>query len=103
MKVNDIMKQAGELQKKLKQQQDELAQKEYEAASGGGMVTAKVSGKGELLALTIDPEVVTQDDISMLQGLIVAAVNEALRRVTEAQQDEMASMMGSVGLKIPGF
>ena len=103
MKINDIMKQAEGLQKKLKQQQEELARKEYEAASGGGMVTAHVSGKGELLSLHIDPEVVTREDISMLQDLIIAAVNEALRRVTEAQQDEMASMMGSVGLKIPGY
>ncbi|MDO8518555.1 MAG: YbaB/EbfC family nucleoid-associated protein [Deltaproteobacteria bacterium] len=103
MKVTDIMKQAQELQQKLKAQQDELAHKEYEAASGGGMVTAKVSGRGELLTLTIDPEVVTKEEIPMLEDLIVAAVNEALKRVTEAQTDEMASMMGSVGLKIPGF
>lgn len=103
MKMTDIMTQAQELQKKLKAQQEELAHKEYEATSGGGMVTAVVSGKGELLTLAIDPEVVTKKDISLLQDLVVAAVNTALRRVTEAQQDEMANMMGSVGLKIPGF
>lgn len=103
MKMNDIMKQAQELQKKLKKQQDELASKEFEASSGGGMVTCKVSGKSEVLEIKIDPEVVSKDDIDMLQDLVVAAVNEALNRVQEATQSEMAGMMGGLGLKIPGF
>ena len=103
MNVQQIMKQAQELQKKLKKKQDELAIKEFEATSGGGMVTAKVSGKGELISVKIDPEVVSKDDVEMLQDLVVAAVNEALRRVSEAQSDEMSGMMGGMGLKIPGM
>ena len=103
MKMTQIMKQAQELQKKLAKQQEALASKEFEATSGGGMVAARVNGKGELLSVTLDPEVVDKNDVEMLQDLIVAAVNEALKRVQEATQDEMAGMMGNLGLKIPGF
>lgn len=103
MKMTEIMKQAQELQKKLAKQQEALATKEFEAASGGGMVTAKINGKGELLSITLDPEVVNKEDLEMLEDLIVAAVNEALKRVQEAGQDEMAGMMGNLGLKIPGI
>lgn len=103
MKMNDIMKQAQQLQKKLQQQQEELAGKEFEASVGGGMVTAKVNGKGEVLAVKIEPDVVNKDDIEMLQDLVVAAVNEALKRVQETQQNEMSGMMGGLGLKIPGL
>lgn len=103
MKMNQILKQAQDLQKKLKEKQDALADKEYEASSGGGMVTVKVTGKGEILSVKIDPEVVSKDDIDMLQDLIVAASNEALGRAQEAQQDEMSQMMGGLGLKIPGL
>ena len=101
--MNNIMKQAADLQKKLKAQQEELGAKEFEASSGGGMVSAKVNGRGELLALTLDKEVVNPQDVDMLQDLIVAAVNQALARVQEAQQEEMSSMMGGLGLKIPGL
>lgn len=103
MNMNQIMKQAQQLQKKLAQQQAELATKEFEATSGGGMVTARVNGKSELLSIKLDPEVVNKDDVEMLQDLVVAAVNEALRRVQEAQQGEMQGMMGGLGLKIPGM
>lgn len=101
MKINQIMKQAQEMQKKMQEHQDSLASQEFEAASGGGMVTAKVNGKGELLAIKLEPDVVSKDDIEMLQDLIVAAINEANTRVAEAQQAGMASMMG--GMKIPGL
>jgi DNA-binding YbaB/EbfC family protein len=97
------MKQAQELQKKLRQKQEELASKEFEASSGGGMVTAKINGKGELMAIKLDPEVVNKDDVEMLQDLVIVAVNEALRRVSEAQSDEMSGMMGGLGLKLPGM
>lgn len=103
MKMNQIMKQAQDLQKKLEKQQEALASREFEASSGGGMVTVRVNGKGEILAVTIDPEVVNKEDIGMLQDLVVAAVNEAAKRVAEAQQDEMSGMMGGLGLKIPGL
>lgn len=103
MKMTEILKQAGELQKELKRQQKELAKKEYEASSGGGMVVVRVNGKGEVLSVVVDPEVVSKDDIDMLQDLIVAAVNEALKRVQEEQKDTMADMMGGLGLKFPGI
>ena len=103
MNMNQIMKQAQELQKKLKKQQDELASKEFEASSGGGMVTVRVGGKGDILSVKIDPEVVSKDDVEMLEDLILAAVNEALKKVADAQQDGMAGMMGGAGLKIPGM
>lgn len=103
MSMNQILKQAQELQRKLKKQQEEMATHEFEATSGGGMVTAKVNGKGELLSVVIDPEVVSKDDVGMLQDLVVAAVNEALAKVGSAQQDQMSGMMGNLGLKIPGL
>lgn len=103
MKITEVMKQAQELQGRIKKQQEELASKEFEAASGGGMVTVIVNGRGELISVTIDPEVVDKSEVDMLQDLIVAAVNEALSRVQEAQQDQMAGMMGGLGLKIPGI
>lgn len=103
MDMKQIMKQASQLQKKLKEQQEALACKEYEAASGGGMVTVRVNGKGEVLQTVIDPEVVSKDDVEMLQDLIVAAVNEALKRAQEAQQGTMMDAMGDMGIKIPGL
>jgi len=103
MNINQIMKQAQEMQKKMAKQQEELASKEFEASSGGGMVTAKVTGTGSLIALTIDPEVVDKDDVDMLQDLVVAAVNEALKKVSEETQGGMAGMMNQMGIKLPGM
>jgi DNA-binding YbaB/EbfC family protein len=103
MDINQIMRQAQAMQKKLAQQQAEMAEKEFEAGAGGGMVTARVNGTGALLALKIDPEVVSRDDIEMLQDLIVAAVNEALRKASEAGQGNMMGMMNQLGIKIPGM
>ena len=103
MNINQIMKQAQEMQKKMAKQQEELASKEFEASSGGGMVSAKVTGTGSLIALTIDPEVVDKDDVDMLQDLVVAAVNEALKKVSEETQGGMAGMMNQMGIKLPGM
>ena len=103
MNINQLMKQAQEMQRKLAKQQEELSKKEFEAASGGGMVTAKVSGTGQLLALKIERDVVNPEDIDMLQDLVVAAVNEALRRVAEESQGGMSAMANQMGLKLPGF
>lgn len=101
MNIQKMMKQAQQLQKDMVKQQEELANKASEPASGGGMVTAKVNGKGELLGLQIEADVVNKDDITMLQDLIVAAVNEANRRVQESVQGSMSNLMG--GMKIPGL
>jgi DNA-binding YbaB/EbfC family protein len=95
-----MLKQAQKLQSQIKQMQEELEKKEIEASSGGGMVTAKVSGKKELISLKIDPQV-AGEDMEMLEDLIVAAVNEAQRRVDEMVKEEMGKMTG--GLPIPGL
>jgi DNA-binding YbaB/EbfC family protein len=103
MNMNQIMRQAQEMQKKLAKQQEELAGKEFEASSGGGMVTARVTGNGQLVSLTIDPEVVNKDDIDMLQDLVVAAVNEALKKVSAEASGSMSGMMNQLGIKMPGM
>lgn len=101
MDMNKLMKQAQKMQREMAQKQEALAQRVFEASSGGGMVTAKINGKQELLELKIEPDVVDKSDIVMLQDLIVAAVNEAHRRAAEEMQKEMSSLMGGMGL--PGM
>jgi DNA-binding YbaB/EbfC family protein len=98
--ITRILKQARKLQSQMQEIQEELARKEVEASSGGGMVTAKVNGKKELVSLKIDPEVAGEDP-EMLEDLIVAAVNEALRRVDEITKEEMGKLTG--GLPLPGL
>lgn len=99
--MQSLMRQVQKMQKKIAALQEELAQRTVEASVGGGMVTAVVNGRQELVSIKIDPEVVNPEDIDMLQDLIVAAVNEALRRSQEMVQEEMAKITG--GLKIPGL
>ncbi len=96
-----IMKQAQKLQAQMAKIQEELAQKTVEASSGGGIVTVVASGKQEILSLKIDPEVVDPSEIEMLQDLIIAAVNEALRRAQGMVSEEMSKITG--GLDIPGL
>jgi hypothetical protein len=95
------MKQAQKLQEKMAKVQEELAAKTVEATSGGGMVTAIVNGKFELVAIRIEKDVVNPEDIDMLQDLIVAAVNEGVRKAQEMASAEMAKVTG--GMKIPGM
>lgn len=102
MDMNKLMKQAQKMQREMAQKQEALSQRVFEASSGGGMVTAKINGKQELLELKIEPDVVDKSDIAMLQDLIVAAVNEAHRRAGEEMQKEMASLMGGMGMP-PGM
>lgn len=93
-----MMKQAQEMQERLKSQMENLR---VEATSGGGMVTVVMSGTKQLQSITIDPEVVSKDEVEMLQDLIVAAVNDANRKVDEQLGKSMSGLMG--GLKIPGL
>jgi hypothetical protein len=95
----NMIKQAQKMQQDMQKMQTELEEKEYTASAGGGVVTAVVSGKRELKALTIDPEAVDPEDVEMLQDLIVAAVNEA----TRAAEADMASNMQKLtgGLNLP--
>ena len=90
--MQQLMRQAQKMQEKLTQAQEELDTREYEASAGGGAVSCKVSGKRELLSLTIKPEVVDPDDVEMLQGLVMAAVNEALRLGEKTREDTMNAM-----------
>jgi nucleoid-associated protein EbfC len=98
MDVRQMMKQAQQMQERLQKQMTELR---VEATAGGGMVTVVVNGAKQIQSLTIDPEVVSKDDVEMLQDLIVAAINDAQRKADEELQRSMGGMMG--GLKIPGL
>lgn len=95
--MQQLMRQAQKLQQQMAEAQEALDAKEYEAASGGGMVSVKVSGKRELTSITINPQVVDLDDIDMLQDLIMAAVNEALRKGEEAREEAMGKMAPGMG------
>ena len=99
--MNDILRQAQVMQNKLANLQQELNEREYEAASGGGMVKAVVSGKQELRSLTIDPKALEGNDVEMLQDLIMAAVNEAGRIARETLEREMSAISG--GIRLPGI
>ena len=96
-----LMKQAQEMQAKMAKVQEELAKKEIEVSSGGGMVTVKMNGQQEVLNITIDPEVFKDGDKEMLEDLVVAAVNEARRKALDLAKDEMSRITG--GLSIPGM
>ncbi|MEZ5283901.1 MAG: YbaB/EbfC family nucleoid-associated protein [Vicinamibacterales bacterium] len=98
MNIQAMMKQAQEMQQRLQQEMTELR---LEATAGGGMVTAVVNGHKHLLSLTVDPEVVSREDVGMLQDLIVAAVNDAHRKVDEQLKQRMGGMMSGLGL--PGL
>ena len=98
MDIRQMMKQAQKMQEQLQKQMQELR---VEATAGGGMVTVTVNGAKQLQSITIDPEVVSKDDVEMLQDLIAAAVNDAHRKVDEQLGQTMSGMFG--GLKIPGL
>ena len=97
----NILKQAQQMHSKISELQEEMAEKRVEASAGGGMVSIVMNGKQEILSLKIDPEVVNREDTEMLQDLIVAAVNEAIRKSQEMLQEEMKKITG--GLSIPGL
>jgi len=97
----NILKQAQEMHAKIAQLQEEMAGKTVEASSGGGMVNIVMNGKQEVLSIRIDPEVVNREDVDMLQDLIVAAANEAIRKSQEMMTEEMKKVTG--GLNIPGL
>jgi DNA-binding YbaB/EbfC family protein len=99
--MQQLARQAQKLQQQMAEMQAALDAREFEASAGGGMVTVKVNGKKELLALTIKPEAVDPEDVEMLQDLVLAAVNEALRQAAETIEREMGKMTG--GLNMPGL
>ena len=99
--MNDIMRQAQVMQSKLNKLQQEMAEKEVETSSGGGMIKITMNGRQELKKLIIDPKLLEDKDIEMLQDLILSAVNEGVRVTKEVSEREMASLSG--GLHLPGL
>jgi len=99
--MQGMLKQAQKMQEDMQRVQEELEAKEYKAAAGGGAVEAVVSGKKEVIALNIQPEVVDPEDIEMLQDLILSAINEALRQAEEDSNAQMQKVTG--GMNIPGL
>lgn len=95
--MNNLVKQAQRMQKQMEEKTKEMEEKIWEASAGGGAVTVKVSGKKEVLEVKLTPEVVDPDDIEMLQDLIVAATNEALRKMEEESAEMMNSIAGGFG------
>ena len=99
--IGNLMKQAQQMQARMAKMQEEVGKRTVEASAGGGMVKVLANGKQEILSLTLEPEVVDPDDIEMLQDLILAAVNEAMRKAQAMMTEEMSKLTG--GLKIPGM
>ena len=98
MNIQQMMKQAQQMQERMQKQ---MAEMRVEATAGGGMVTVTMNGSKQVLALKIDPEAVSKEDVEMLQDLILAALNDAHRKVDDEMQKQMGGLMG--GLKIPGL
>ncbi|MBI5871033.1 MAG: YbaB/EbfC family nucleoid-associated protein [Actinobacteria bacterium] len=101
MNMNKMMKQVQDMQKQMVKAQEELATLEVEASAGGGMVTVKVSGDLKINSIKIDPGAVDPDDVEMLEDMVLAAVNEALRSAQELASNKMSGVTG--GLNIPGL
>lgn len=99
--LSEIMRRAKEVQQKIANLQEEMANVTVEASAGGGMVKVTANGKGEVLAISIEKEVIDPNEQEMLQDLIVAAVNEAVRKAHSALAEEMAKITG--GISIPGL
>ena len=99
--MQQLMKQANQMQNKMKKAQEELKTREFEGTSGGGVVTVKVNGDYLILGVTIQPDVVSSDDIEMLQDLITTATNDAIKVAKETSEKEMAKITG--GMSIPGM
>lgn len=101
--MNNLMKQAQRMQRQMEENAKELETKEFTAAAGGGAVEVTISGKKEVVKVKLSEEVVDPDDIEMLEDLIVAATNEALRQVEEASQESMSKLTGGLGGLGGGF
>lgn len=99
--LGNLFKQAQKIQSQVSQIQAELGDRRVEVSSGGGMVTAVVNGRQELIEVRIDPQVVDPEDVEMLEDLVVAAVTEAMKRASELAAEEMKKLTG--GLSIPGI
>jgi len=102
--MNDMIKQAQKMQEDMQTKQAELDAREYEVSAGGGVVKVKINGKREILAMDIAEEIVDPDDIETLSDIIIAAVNEAIKKVTTTNDEEMAKITGPLGgMGMPGM
>ena len=99
--MGNMMKQVQKMQKQMTDMQEDLNEKEFEASAGGGAITVKANGKKEVVSIVIDKDVVDPDDVEMLQDLVLAATNEALRGAEEMVSKEMGKITG--GMNIPGL
>ena len=99
--MQSMLKQAQKMQEDMAQKQEELEGREYDVSVGGGVVNVKINGKKEILSVKISPEVVDPDDVETLEDLVVAAVNEAIKKVEAISAEEMQKITGSMGL--PGL
>lgn len=100
--LHKMMKQAKQMQEQLQQMQEKLREEQVEGSAGGGMVTVTMNGRHEIQRVKIDPEVVSPDDIEMLEDLVTAACNDAQQKIDEKMQSEMSKMTGGLGLP-PGL
>lgn len=96
-----LMKQANQMQIKMKKLQEELATREFTGTAGGSAVTVKVNGDNKVLSLVINPEILKSEDAEILQDLVIAAVNDALKTAKETSSQEMSKITG--GMSLPGF
>ncbi len=101
--IGDLVRQAQKLQSQMARVQEEMAAKTVEGSAGGGMVTVIANGKQEVMSIKIDPEVVDPNDIEMLQDLVVAAANDALKKAQEMVASEMSKLTGGMNLNLPGL
>ena len=101
--MNKLMQQAQQMQAQLEQAREELANEKVEASAGGGMVTVTATGSGEIVAIKIDPNAIDPDDPSMLEDMVLAAVNEALRSASSLAESRMGGMLGGLGGLLPGM
>jgi hypothetical protein len=99
--MNSMIRQAQKMQDDMAELQEDLDLREYEVSAGGGMVTVKINGKKEISAIDIKPEIVDPDDIETLSDILVAGINEAIKKVEDANNEEMGKITGGIGL--PGM
>ena len=99
--MNAMLRQAQKMQEDMAALQAELEEREYDVSAGGGMVQVKINGKREILSIDVNPDIVDPDDVEMLQDILVAAVNEAIKRVDSTTETEMQKITGGLGM--PGL
>ena len=101
--MNEMLKQAQKMQEDMQTKQAELDERTYDVSAGGGVVKVKINGKKEILNIEISPEIVDPDDIETLQDIVVAAVNEAIKKVDSTNEAEMNKITGGMGMGMPGM